>query len=161
MELSEKEQYVDGLIGGVVYCNFGSKVYLIHESLPLDKIIAGQIYADRLKEAELRGVLSDEQLVEQLIGFGLWTVNEQSELDTLPKRIENMKVQLYQAYYNYKGRDAIRKNLKRLKDQFLKLTIKRSGLHRESAEGLAATSKAKYLICSNVTDRYNNKYHLK
>ena len=157
MEIDEREQYIHNLVGGIVYCNFGDKIYLIHESTPLDKIIANQIYDDKLKEAELRGVLSDEQLVEQLISLNLWATSEQTELETLPKRIENMKVQLYQAYFNYRGRDPIRKNLKRLKENLVELTIKRSSLRRESTEGLAATSKAKYLICSNVTDIHNNK----
>ena len=157
MEYNEREQYIYNLIGGVVYCNFGDKVHLIHESLPLDKMIGNQIYEDRLKEAELRGVLSEEELVEQLMGIGLWSISEQTELDALPKRIENMKLQLYQAYFHYKERDPIRKNLRRLKDKFTELTIKRGGLNRESAEGLAMTSKNKYLICSNITDEYNNR----
>ncbi|SVB71958.1 uncharacterized protein METZ01_LOCUS224812, partial [marine metagenome] len=93
-------------MGGIVYCNFGSKIYLIHESSPLNKVIAAQIYEDRLKEAQLRGVLSDEELLEQLMGLDLWSVSEQAELDAMPKRIENMKVQLYQAYFHYKKRDA-------------------------------------------------------
>ena len=72
MEYNEREQYIHNLIGGVVYCSFGDNVYLIHESLPLDKMIANQIYENRLKEAELRGVLSEEELVEQLTALNLW-----------------------------------------------------------------------------------------
>lgn len=157
MEFDEREESINNFLGGIVYCNFGNEVYLIHEASPLDKVVANKIYKDRMREAELRGVLSNDKLIEQLMGLGLWTVNEQTELDTLPKRIENMKVQLYQAYFNYKGRDAVRKNLNRLKKKYIDLIVKRDRLKRESAEGVAIASKNKYLICANVTDAQNNR----
>ena len=157
MEFDEREQHIANLISGIVCCNLGGKVYVIHEAPPLDKIVANQIHKDRMMEAELRGVLSNDELVNQLMSLGLWTINDQTELDTMPKRIENMKVQLYNAYFNYKDRDALHKNLNRLKKKHIKLVTKRDRLKRESAEGIATTSKNKYLISSNITDINNNK----
>ena len=157
MEFNEREECINNLIGGLVCCNFGDKIYLIHEPSSLDKMLSNQIYTDRLKEAELRGVLSNEQLVHKLRALNLWTSNDQSEIDILPQRIENTKVQLYEAYFRYKGRDPIRKKLKQIKTKYIDLIVKRDRLKRESTEGLATTSKNKFLICSNVTDEYNNK----
>jgi hypothetical protein len=47
--------------------------------------------------------------------------------------------------------------LNRLKKKHIKLVTKRDRLKRESAEGIATTSKNKYLISSNITDINNNK----
>ena len=157
MEFDEREQYINNIISGKVSCGFGNKIYLINEPTPLDKVIADRLYQDKLKEAELRGVFSNEELVHKLIALGLWNTNSQVELDAMPKRTENMKVQLYQAYFNYKGRDNIRKGLSKLKNRHIELETKRNCLKRESSDGVATTAKNKYLICANVTDINDNK----
>ena len=157
MEYNEREKLVTSVISGVVSCSLGDKIYLIREPSLIDKVIADQIYEDKLTEAELRGIKSSDQLLQHLTSVGMWGKNDQAELDTMPKRIENLKVQLYQAYFKYQGRDPIRKNLARLKTANIKLLTKRDTLKKESAEGIAVLAKNKYLICSNVTDIEGNK----
>lgn len=156
MEQNKREKLITNIVSGVVYCSLAGKTYLIHESSSIDKIIAEQVYEDKLKEAELRGVNSNEKMVSELASIGHWTVNEQAELDTIPKRLENLKVQLYQSYFKYKGRDPIRKQLERMKKQYVKLLNKRDSLKKESAEGIGTLFKNKHLICSNVTDEHLN-----
>jgi hypothetical protein len=152
-----KERYVTNIISGVVVCNIKDQTYIINEASLFDKSVAEQIYADRLREAELRGVMSNDELITRLSEIGMWTKNDQAELDTLPKRMENFKVQLYQAYHKYKGREPIRKQLNNLKTKFTRLTIKRETLKRESSEGVATVAKNKYLICSNVVNIHGHR----
>ena len=74
-----------------------------------------------------------------------------------PKKIEQSKVDLYNAYVAFKDRDPVRKEILGLSSKLNKLILKKNIFRKHTAEGIADDCKHAYLICCHVTDYYGNK----
>ena len=108
------------------------------------------LYRQKIKEAESVGIIRDDEAVEKLISLNLWSHKEQEQIDSVPDKIENLKVQLYLAYKNFKSRDAIKKQLVEIREELDFLYRKKNVLHDQTCEGLAELIKLRYLVCSEA-----------
>jgi hypothetical protein len=93
------------------------------------------------------GMQNEDEILKEMIKIGVWSEAEQKELDKLPKDIEGLKVDLYNAFFQFKRRDNIRKALSNLKFKESELIQKREKLRYTTCEGYALSCKNKYLIC--------------
>lgn len=126
-------------------------INLIVKEPSVNRVISSiSVYREKIKEASRLGIMSDKDAVEKLSSVNLWSEKEQEQIDSIPDKIENLKVQLYLAYKNYKSRDAIRKQLKNIRDELDYLYRKKNILHEQTCEGLAEVIKLRYLVCSET-----------
>jgi len=128
---------------------FGNSLYVKEPSV--SSMLKGSlIYKKIFDKSEYLGTIKEEEMIEKLISVNLWSKLEQEQLDSIPKKIEDAKVQLYLAYKNFKSRDPIRKRIKDLNEEYVKLSKKRGILSEQTCEGLASITKSRYLICTNT-----------
>jgi hypothetical protein len=90
-------------------CSFDNQLVLVYEPSPQDKVKAHAIYLTEYRRAELLGAPKEEDILLQIKIRGMWNDILQSELDSIPKSIEELKVELYNAYFQFKRRDNIKK----------------------------------------------------
>ena len=157
MESRKREQCVSRIVSGVFIVNYEGKNYFINPPSTLDKYIAEITYQENLEKCISQKILLYDEFVDMLIIEGLWSKLEEEQLEALPKLLEEAKIQLYQAYANFKRRDHIRKRLSKLKKEEDGLTNKKNILRIQSAEGTAESFKNKYIICCNIQDENGNK----
>ena len=152
-----KETYVSRILSGLTYVFFDGKKYFIPMPTLIDRHLA-QVHSNvKYNEAVKQGVMKQEELIDCLIREKLWSHEEEYRLEELPDRIEDVKVNYYKAYANYKSRQNAKKRLKELKKEFSALTKKKSIWHQESAESFAENCKLRYEIFSSITDADGNK----
>ena len=125
------------------------KLYIREPNIS-DKIKAASVYKSRFDAALSLGVAQEDEIIEKLISVNLWSKAEQEHLDSIPDKIEDVKVQLYLAYKGFRSRDPIRKNLSKLNWEFESLYKKRTILMEQSCEGFAEMCKTRYIICLNT-----------
>jgi len=153
---ADRANKVSKIVSGITFCEFSGQKYILHPPDSQNKYFAEKIYQEKVDEALEIGISSEEDFVKQLILSKLWSEIEQEHLDSLPKLIEESKIQLYYAYKNFKSREIVNKNLKKHKNSMEELTSKKNLLRRESAEGMAEMYKHKYLACAKTTDAHGN-----
>ena len=117
MDRAERQKCISRIASGVTIFTYNDLDYVINPPSTLNIQIAERIYEARLKKAKSVGVLSSEEFLENLIELGLWSQDEETRLQMLPKTIEEFKVLLYQNYVKYRNNDKIRKSLRKAQDE--------------------------------------------
>lgn len=150
MEEHEIERKLYSILSGSIAIKIQGESYIIKESSSMDIMRSNILYSEKMEEGKLLNVMTSEEAVEKLISVGLWSEEEGQHLESLPKAIEDLKVQLYLAYINFRARKPIVKILAKRKKEFLDMSHKKSVLHEQTREGFAELCRSRYLICSNV-----------
>lgn len=154
----ECEFLVSKILTGKTFLTFGGKQLISFPASIEDRYVAQTIYKQKYKEAVSNGVSTKKEIDEYLIKYGHWSEEEEKMLKSeLPDKIENLKVELYNSYANFKSRDEIRKRLDTAKLEFAKLNRKKLKFDGDSAEGYASSCRDTYLICSSVYDEDGEK----
>lgn len=158
MQYSEREYLINRIVAGYTICSFNEEPVLVGEPSSYDKILAENIYKQEYKNAELEGVPTEEEILKEMNIRGMWNKLLQDELDKLPKSIEELKVELYNAFFQFKRRDNIKKSLDSLKYREVKLLEQRDKLKHITCEGYAIACKNKHLICSGTVNLNGSKF---
>ncbi len=104
------------------------------------------IYIDALREAIFFGVMTDDELCGVLINRGLWNTGLQAEMDNIPKRIEDLKVEKYEAHIGFRNVDQIAQELESTRQRFAVLATQRNVFSAFSAESLAKLTRLTYIL---------------
>jgi hypothetical protein len=137
-------------MSGYTICKVKNIELLVGMPTPISNVYAERAYQNALEIALCNGVMDAEQKKQLMIRSGEWNPIEDAEFEKLPNEIENAKVDLYNAYFNYKHRDAIKKNLDKKKKRFHHLAIKKDKYETLTAHGYASVIRQKYLICGGT-----------
>ncbi len=148
MQYTEREFLVNKITSGCTVCSFEDKPVLVYEPSPQDKVKAHAIYIHECRNAELLELPTDKEILNQMILRGMWNNILQHELDSIPKSLEELKVELYNAYFQFKQRDNIKKSIDSLRYREVELLQQKDKLKHTTCEGFALSCKNKHLICS-------------
>lgn len=150
MQYSDREYIVNKIISGVSICSFNNIPVIVAEPSPIDKVRANAIYAKEFAKAELLGVKKEAELLSILMKTGEWSKAEEERLEKLPKEMEDVKVDIYNNFYNYKKQEGVKKMLDSLRHTEVELVRKRETYKSSTCEGIALSAKNRYLICSGA-----------
>ena len=100
------------------------------------KEIGQQVFYEVLRDCA--DVPTDRDLCAFLINSGQWSFEEQRRLDSLPKQIEDSKVELFQNYDNPARRKEIKIVLDHKKAAYVELLGKRNFYYKLSQQGIAS-----------------------
>ena len=119
---------------------------------------AEYIYAKVYKENRFNEWLSKDTAFRYLIKRNLCTPQEDKDIETLEKAVEDKKVGLYLSYFQNKDfAKKLRKELKTLKLNLIKKTNRRHSLDDYTLEGFTEKIKNYYIFYSIILDEHGNK----
>ena len=150
MLYTDKEYIINKIVSGCTICSFEDQPVLVYDPSPHNKILAHDISIKEYRRAELLEVPKDEDILVQMKLRGMWSHALQKELDSLPKSIENLKIELYNAFFQFKRRDQIKKSIDGLRFREVELLSQRDKFKHVTCEGFALACKNKHLICSGA-----------
>jgi hypothetical protein len=150
VELENKKFYLAQIMSGYTICKVKDIDLLVGTPTPIAKMYAERAYKDALEKCMYAGIMDSEEKKQLMIRTGQWNPIEDADFEKLPEEIENLKVDLYNAYFNYKHRDAIKKNLDKKKKRFHHLALKKDRYETVTAQGYASVIRQKYLICGGT-----------
>lgn len=145
----ERELYVSRIIAGrIAICIDGIRLYFGQPSRD-QRAHANEIYRDALREAEMDGVLFQDDIMGLMYLEKLWTQYDSDQLELLVKTMDDMKVELFDSWNQSNKRLAIRTALKKGYGERDRLENKKHALDHLSCEGIAISAKYRYLMgCS-------------
>ena len=141
MKHHEREVFVNIISSGTIKCKIEDQTFYIAPARAEDKIEAFEIYSKTYLEAELGGSMTFEESVDHLFDKGLWTEEDESLLEEVPEKIENLKLALYESFFKDKTRLIIKRNLKTQRKIFDQLLKKKNSLINYTCEGVAESAK--------------------
>lgn len=143
---------------GITRCQIVKQRYYIHPFSPAHKLEAALLYNDILYECSFKEVLTNEEMLEVMIDNGLWSMDEEVELNSIPLRIDALKVEMYGKYNTFQGKrvEQTRRMLIRLRARHMDLAARRHSYDFYTQEGLAKSLSMQYLITHSTKDIHNN-----
>lgn len=132
----------------------GNNTYYVCAPSPAHKLEAAYVYAETLYECSFQGVLADEEMAQILIDNGLWSSDEENELQSAPVRLDALKVDMYQRFVGFQSRrvEQARRMLMRLRKRQNELSQRRHQYDLYTQTGLAQAFRLQYLISRNAKD---------
>jgi hypothetical protein len=111
-----------------------------------------QIYQEALSKASLLGCLTYEETLDVLLYDNVWLPSHQKELDDSPHKIEDLQVELYNSFINFKKQDMIRKQLSNIRNRVDKLTEILNNYFVFTAEAIANSERLKLTLWLGLRD---------
>lgn len=142
------------LLAGRVPCLIANKKYYIGRITNFQLLNIQEVYEEVYENALSHDILTSDDLLKYMYDQGLWTTQEQEELDLLPNKLENSKLEYYNSYLNFKKRDALKKHILETKNRLYLLLGKRHRFDHITCEGVATHSREIHFIgCATRNNR--------
>ncbi len=140
---------------GVTRCLIVNTPYYINAPSPAHKMEAAFEYENVLYECSFHGVLTDEEMLQVMINNDLWNMDEETELNSIPVRLDALKVDMFQRHVSFQSRrvEQSRKMLSRIRTRQRELATRRHAYDFYTRTGLARHIQMQYLLRGNTTDK--------
>lgn len=140
------------ILSGKVRCEVRDRIIYIGNLTSSQMCEAERIYIQTCIDAQLLGVMTEDELLYFLIDKDLWSINEQNELDSLPSLIETLKLQIWNSYQSFQS-----KKVEKIRQQIYKYNARLSELHNKrykynayTASGVALLTKLEYWVAHSA-----------
>jgi hypothetical protein len=155
MTFKEREYAVSRLIAGCIKCsiknNNGCVIHLLVKTPSrYHRYIAQEIYVDKLRESELEGSCTEEEILNILISKKMWDDDKETKLAKLIKDVDEIKMELYHLVFKSVERAMKKKELDLIRAEINKLSEIKNSFSHSSAIGAAEMAKARYLIAHSL-----------
>lgn len=112
-------------------------------------------YDKAYKEAYFNNVPIKEELINTLLENNLWSPLDDKEAESLEDKIEDMKVEIFNKFYDKRFVNSSKINIRQIEDRITKLKYKKMCLDHTSCEGSASISRQLWLL--NKTTFYEDR----
>lgn len=147
MDLQERIQIVYRLMSNTTYISIGDKEYVLKNPTIDDLYASSRLYSQALRDNKYNEWLTNKKCQNILESIGLWNDQNQNNLEQVEKRLEDYKVDLYEAsLFKTSKIDRIKKQLVGLKKSIDNMYQIKHSLDSNTIEGYAHVISQQYLI---------------
>jgi hypothetical protein len=109
------------------------------------------------RDAEYSGVMTDQEVLSYLTDLGMWSLGDQQFIDDLPKQIEDMKADMYNAHEAFRSRivEQLRKNIDAKVRDAHEILTRRHSYDAYTCEGLAINARMIYVLARSTVDAHD------
>jgi len=113
-----------------------------------------EAYDEAYKQAYYSNVPIKEELIDTLLENNLWSPLDDKEAEQLEKKLEDMKVEAFEKFYDKRFVNSKKMQIRQIEDRINKLRFKKMVLDHTSCEGSASFSRQLWIL--NRTTFYSN-----
>jgi len=143
------------VLTGVLYFEYMDEQYELRSPSFEIRYKANILYEKTLNDEKFNVWIREEDAAQTMITLGLWNKETNKLIKDLEKRIENLKVDLYQSAIDLSKNQKVRKTLSSAKDQLNRILSTKSEFFVSTLEGYASSIKNEYIVCKTLFK--NNK----
>ena len=136
MKFHEREFFVARIMSGRLKYEKNGLTLFINPSTVEQNYEAQEVFKNTYEKALSEGIMTEEECLLMLVEQGLWNDEDQESMDGLEKDIEQLKIEIYEAFFNEFTRNAARDLLKKASSLWL---LKRSWENQASSTSLEKT----------------------
>ena len=116
------------------------------------------VYDEAYKKAYFRGCYIKKELLEILVNNDLWSPFDDREADKIDKQIDELKIEAFKSFYDTKKLRGIKASIRALERAAQIYRGKKTALDHTSCEGVAAFSRAVWLISQTTKLKDGSNY---
>lgn len=163
MNKVEKTLYINSITTGHIFLKCRNCANNIVNCCVMPAINEDVVYATSEQNAIYtycveNDTINDESMLQHMVDVNLWNIELQEKFDTLPKRIEELKIELYNSYFKSNRKDLIRKQLDKLKDEYNDISLLRYSYYENTMEGIIESTYKQALLKCRLRNYKFKKY---
>lgn len=147
-----QEYSVYRIISGEIIVETSSGTFKLLQPNLVTRLEAASVYESALKEYRFNEWITKRQCLNKLVKSGLCTRDIDNNLKEIEKRIEDLKVKLYESLLRPKEHKSIREQLKKVKDKQQELLNTRHMFDHLTLEGFAEMAKRQHILFKTVVN---------
>lgn len=154
---TEQDLLLSRIISGITIFSLNGKKYVLR---PPDAIIiqmADTIYQETIKDNLYNDwiLLKDTEVI--LIENGLWHISNDDIIKNLDKKLENLKVELFQNFIQVSKRKELKKQINNANKSRIKLITTKHSMDDHTLEAYAGRIRNEYIIMNSLYTINNRK----
>lgn len=154
MKQHEREFFISTIRSGKIFLQEG----LIVHSPTIDQLVQScQKYNEAYEQAVNDGLMTEDDMSSWMKEQYLWTSFHENKLEEIKKKVENLKVDIYEARQDPKLAKKIRFSIRETEDILSEQLLQKNYNYQNTCEGFASTEKTSWLI-QNLTFKNNQLY---
>jgi len=158
MEFHQREYFVSRILRGHAKLKIRNDLVLFVRAPTIEENHDAQEYYQEIYEmAFLQGIMTEEEILEMMLEQGIWTDQYESDIKKVEKKIEDLKVDLYNQSFNTKAQRKTRASIRRAESVLIKLLSRKHSYDAMSCHGVANYARYCWLI-ENCTYKDEKKY---
>ena len=140
------EKVLNRIIQGRLRIRLGGLVLFIYE--PTKEILeeSYEIYDEAYEKAYFSGSYVEQEIIELLLKYDLWSPLDDRAADDLKEKIDDLKVEAFKNSYSKKTLISIKRNIRNIEGQVSKFLYKKKQLDTISCRGLANFAKQSWVV---------------
>lgn len=152
------------ILSGKTIFFYNNERYILQAPSLDIKYEASLIFDNIINEEKYHDWIREENAVNVMMSLGLWNLHTDKALKDLNKKLDNLKVELFNNFIMPSKTKNIRKNIQNTKETISKITFTKQNFLSNTLEGYAAAIKNEYIICNTLYKDnelvfgYNNNY---
>lgn len=146
MEPWEREYHTSRIVSGTSHVSIDGAAYEVGPVSRIHRLMAAEVHREAMRRCRIDGVMTGDQASVLLADRTIWTPDDEAEYGRLARAIEDQKVGLYENWSRSNARAALRITLRMGRDEVARMDGLRHGLDHLTCEGIAAASRARFLI---------------
>jgi hypothetical protein len=143
MSSHRREYFVSRLRTGIAHIKVDGLKLKVYTPTVDDSVILSEVYCDTYDKCIEDGFMDDEELIEWMIGAGLWSKGDDDTIKAMESNITKLKKQAYLNRQNPLDVDKIRATLDKTYDILLELRMRKNAHLDKTPEGLASICQAR------------------
>lgn len=156
MNDEELDFYITRIICGYLLFSYNGEKYQLKYPSNQLKYEANLLYDSIINDEKYSEWIRAENILRVLIMLGLWTKDTEKYIEQTDKKIENLKVQLFQSFSMKDIREKTREKIRSHEGQMNRVNnIKNEFLSSNTLEGYASSLKHEFIVCNTLYK--NNK----
>lgn len=156
MEHSDIGRLIDIISWGKISIHYSSKHFILRPPTSEEKAMAALIYERSLVDATDAGILTDSELITFFLELGLWSEQQEQEIEGIKKDIHTIRRGLLDLFFHKDKLEKARQLLRNAEKALIKRLSSRQELIKISAETQAILRQQRYLI-SKITETEDGK----
>lgn len=156
MNHRKRERLINRIMTGKLVYSYSGQDYTISTPTLEDKCAADDLYDQTVLESIYDELYNEENVLMALSFLNLWQEQDNEKLEKLDKKLENLKVELYN---NRMSSDKIKSITRNIEQTILHITTmheRRHSLDHITIDGYANLVRRQYLISKMVQDKIGN-----
>lgn len=142
--------YTNTILSGIIVLKLGKKYIYVNPFSAEDKTFADFFSKEQYDDAIIDGIWTQEEAEKHLINEGYLDSNSDDQIEDITEKIENMKVDYFNHFYNSETKKYIKLNIKKQEDRILEIYQKKNLFYDKTCEYLKRYSFLSYLLQKNA-----------
>lgn len=155
MNEAELEVLLHRILSGYLIFYYKQEKYELRKISNITRYEADLLYANIIADEKYNDWIREEYVDNVLISLGLWTNDTKKHMEQMEKRVENLKVELFESFMNPTSQKRVRSNLNSTRNQLNKIRSIKTEFSANTLEGYASSIKYEFIICNSLYK--NNK----